>query len=99
MNRLRRMIPSMKLNLLSMMSNNAVMMIEMANKGMECSRVSLLICSGLTRALMPITNPMLQIYDPKTLPIAKSIDPDCDAIKVTSISGTEVLNPMRNVPM
>ena len=81
------------------MSNKAVVMIEMANNGMECSKVSLLIWSGFTRALMPMTNPILQMYDPNTFPIAKSTDPDCDARKVTSISGTDVLNPMRKVPI
>ena len=50
------------------------MMIAIASSGMACSSVSLFTLSGFIMAVVPMTMPMLQIYDPR-LPIDRSIAP------------------------
>lgn len=98
-NRANRINPSTALNELPTTSSRAEMMMAIASRGMACSSVSLLTLSGLMTAVRPITMPILQMYEPSTLPMAKSTAPCCDAMNVTTISGIEVQKPTRNVPM
>ena len=65
----------MKLKLLLIINSAAVMMMDMVSNGMACSSVSLFTLRGLMSAVMPMTTPILQMYEPNTLPIDKSIAP------------------------
>ena len=49
--------------------------------------------------IIPRTSPMLAIFEPKTLPIAKFENPSSVAFKLTISSGAEVANETIVIPM